>query len=158
MIGIISIVLSSLYLLCTPIGLFTTPDANQQKMLAALPDWYSTVKVVLDVLAILAVVVLLVGGITLLKRRPLGRTCHLVYGWAVAAVSLLGTVIFVATFESSQMQSEMVPVVWGGIGCGTLFVLAYPAFVLIWFYRSKIKAEVQEWRQTTPLPPGILPS
>jgi hypothetical protein len=146
-IGIISIILASLGLLCTPLVTITNAiNPTTQQVYEYLPDWYRTWEIVGMFGGIVFAVVLLIGGITLLKRRPVGRTLHLVYAVVSFAVAVVNVVIFATIIgQTAGMPAPMrAGLIGGGVG-GTCGGLIYPVFLLIWFLRAPIAEEVRTW-------------
>jgi len=146
-IGIISIILASLGLLCTPLlTVVNAVNPGTQKVYEYLPDWYRTWEIVGMFGGIVFAVVLLIGGITLLKRRPVGRTLHLVYAVVSFAAAAVNVVIFATIIaKTAGMPTPMrAGLIGGGVG-GTCGGLIYPIFLLIWFLRARIAQEVRTW-------------
>ena len=113
-------------------------------------------------LAILAVglaVLLLIGGVGVLRRRAWApRACNT---WAVLKVLLVianavvGYAVQKQTLLWMQGQSARMPPGWGAIsgsmpGMTACFALlwgwALPVFLLIWLARGTIKEEIAPWR------------
>ena len=110
---------------------------------------------------------LLVGGIALARRRPWASGT--LVAWAVLRIVqaipavLVGYFMQMAMFEAMEeaaassggggggfptgMSSIMAAFGIVGLVIGLLIAWALPAFVLIWFARSRIRAEVAEWRK-----------
>lgn len=99
----------------------------------------------------------MIGGILLLERRRIAVSWLKAFAWLTIMLSI-GFQIW--SWSSGMMQQMMEfnaaiagpggrYAVIGGIGgvvCATVFGLAFPVFLLIWFSRSKVKAEVSTWR------------
>lgn len=100
---------------------------------------------------------LLAAGVMILQRRPASRM--VVLGWAMAKIMLVllmsGVQVVVqldtlgAMREIMPDMDMMGPVFWGVAIVSALFNLvwgaALPVFVLVWFARARIKAEVAAW-------------
>jgi hypothetical protein len=114
--------------------------------------WIVLIQVIMMCLAAL----LLVAGIGLVKRHRWGVT--LAYTWAVLKIVFM----LVNAFPSYWMQQKQVenmtqqglPVMGTGvfeifgmaaIAVGVVWGCAFPAFLLIWFARATIKAEIADW-------------
>ncbi|HUU22125.1 MAG TPA: hypothetical protein VM389_06270 [Phycisphaerae bacterium] len=151
-IGVISIVFAGIGLLCLPfavLGRFINPA--QKQVYQYLPSWYPIYETFSYVLGVGFAVLLLVGGILLLKRRPAGRTLHLAYAVAATVMAVFGTILM--TMSISRTGNMPPPMRYGFIGgaiggmCGGL---AYPIFLLVWFLRAPIAAEARGWGQNNP--------
>ena len=109
-------------------------------------------------------VLLLVAGIGLLRRRSWSRKASVV--WSILRMTyaiptgVLGYIVNTAQFEAMEQAaaSSSSPIPSGffaimhslgpaGLGCGLVWGWALPVFLLSWFSRSKIKAEVAQWTQ-----------
>ncbi|HZW07733.1 MAG TPA: hypothetical protein VFF65_11485, partial [Phycisphaerales bacterium] len=119
---------------------------------------------VMGVISMVVSVVLLVGGVQLLRRKSAGVPVH--RAWAAARI-VLGLIecVLVYFFQSAVMKAsiESMPTRKGGpppdqlascmnlsMGCGILvtlaIVLAYPVTVLIVLARPWARDEVQRWK------------
>lgn len=139
---------------------FMPADQTAMYQTQARYQWWG---VGLSVAAMLVAVLLLVGGIGLLKRRP--AAVSRLKTWAVAKIVLT---LAMATFqgvmqagmwESMQQQAQQqtqqpgaaLPEVFSNlmIAMTVAFTLAWglalPVFMLIWFGRKKVTAEVRSW-------------
>ena len=157
-VGIISIVFASLGLVCGACGIiqngsaFMSGGANMQTPSGSmqLPP-PSLISLVLQGFGWFWSIVLLVAGITTLRRRPIGRILHLVY----AAVSVVLTVVSTAVAWSdlqrtlqalqqdpkiAQMGGMIQAIAMGALCIGVLMGLGYPGFCLIWFGVVKKRA------------------
>jgi hypothetical protein len=157
-IGIISIVLAGLGLICTPIGLATRQAAGPAgaEAMAGAPAWYATYQVVSALAGIVVAALLLVAGILLCKRRPAGRTMHIAYAIlniVVAVGNVIAAVTAASNIDTGPNEAALfVPVLIGGMVVGLVIGLAYPVFLLVWFTRTKVRDEVAAWTagRTTP--------
>lgn len=147
-IGIISTIWGGLGLVCLPVNIFMAlrmqvPQANNP---VTFPDWYMQFQTVGYVAGALFSTLLLAAGITLLQRKAVGRTLHLVYAIVSTAWLCLVTPILIVAFG----QAKMDPRFQGMMTCVMILVmvlgLVYPVFLLVWFLRRKIREEVQSWR------------
>jgi len=147
-VGVVSIILASLRFICVPIGLLGTHTAvkNPPAGAPAFPDWWLTYATLGAVPATLLGVLLLVAGIMLCRRRPAGRTAHVVW----APLELLWRVVdIVCVVQLMRFQRGSGPEHLGqqvGLLIGTLIAVAYPIFILIWMSRDRVRAEVAAWR------------
>ena len=169
-IGIVSIVWASLGLTCTGcgvVGLAAQPFMKQimqgqktrdgqpipdmpQVMLAGPVEWLQMI------VGAAVVVLLLVAGIWLIKRKPQARQMHLIYAGISVVTTIVGTVLAVqkqsAIAEWARNNADNFWAQQNGQGgmigqlslvIGALLGLAYPAFVLVWFlFIKKNPAEI----------------
>ena len=165
-VGIIAIVLAVLDLLGSCGGIVTPffADAIKEMAPAGQPTGMEFMQqnmawtVGQALLSMGAAVLLLVAAIGLMKRRAWAVQPCLV--WAILKIVLVligvvtGYAIAQETFESVAQQTPGMPGMSSGlfksfavIGMcfGLVFGLALPVFMLIWFSRAKIKAEVAGW-------------
>lgn len=160
-VGVISIIYAGLILLSTSINTVQQfwQAASNRDMMAALPSWYGAYQAATTILRMALGVLLLVGGILLLRRRPASRGLHLAWAWGAAALTVLGFAIalWMMPVVEREVQRAMPPgagpmatgAVWIGVIGGFVIGLVYPIFVLAWFHRGRIRQEVALW--TTPL-------
>lgn len=159
-VGIISIVLAGLGLLCGGCGVLSTifmPQFMNQVApdMGPLPPTMQPgpLYIAIMVFSLLWSVLLLVAGITLLNRRPPARTMHLV--WAAGSLVLF----VIGVYNNFQIVAEMTqwakdnpdsqfaqsfnPTVQLATGLGTLaiFGLPWPVFCLVWFGFIKTRPE-----------------
>ncbi|MEM1107985.1 MAG: hypothetical protein AAGH99_04760 [Planctomycetota bacterium] len=166
-IGVIAIVfgvggmLGGLFGMLAPVfnKLMASLDPNQAAVYEAQAK-YAWLGVAVSVVSLAVAAWLLWGGVTLLKRRPAAGAR--LKNWATAKIVLVVVLAgyqavilpasMDASFQAQQQQSGAVmpeiftqaivifsvvtTLLWGG---------ALPIFVLIWFGRKKIKAEVASW-------------
>jgi hypothetical protein len=149
-IGIISIVLGSLGLLCNCTGVVMMPMTG--KMYEMIPQVQgqpippevlpSPIHYLNAGLSVLVSALLLSAGILLLKRHNLARTLHIVYACIALPLAILGLLISLRMTAASNawLQSAGVPAnpgqnigQYAGLGCGVVLGTAYPIFLLIWF-------------------------
>ena len=174
-IGVIAIIFGSLAILQGCFGAVSTlfmsslsaiAPAEQATMFEAMEDlkpWMVTGAVLTLALGIL----LLVAGIGLVRRRAWSPTACMV--WAgikmmfVVGNTILADMAQQAQIEALQEMMQQDPNMPAGasammgsfmqvfgaftIVLGILWGWALPIFLLIWFSRSKIKAEVAQWTQ-----------
>ena len=169
-IGIIGIVLASLGLFCGCVGYFQIPLQKWGARMAAqsgmsdpmmeaqikVAEQFQIIMLILLTIGMILTIWLLAGSIKLVRRRASARN-HLI-GWAMASLFVLAinialqVLMFQATVNELTQAgaSDRVPELWFGAMVGGFFMiifgLAFQTFILIWFSRSKIKAEMQGWR------------
>lgn len=118
-----------------------------------------------EALKVVLSVALILVGVAMHKRNPIARPAavwwsiaKIVLSIAVAAVTAwvqyeIMTEVMNAMSQDpnvpAQMKGVMTGVMAGAIGMAVLFGIAWggalPIFLLIWFSRAKVRAEVQRW-------------
>ena len=130
------------------------PEAQQDTM-SAMAQWKLWI-IVSSVIGVAFGVLLLIGSLRLLSRRQSSR--GLIMIWAVLKIfvyavgsSILSFVMTQAALSQDDPNTAQLPkgfLEWmGPIGAvfNFLWYSALPVFMLIWFSRPKIKAEMQHW-------------
>ena len=166
-IGIIAIILGSLAALGGCFGLVSSlfldqfmslvPQGEAEEMTSAL-DGLKPALIISGALTMVLAIVLLIGGIGLLRRRAWGRsTCLTWAGLKMALVvgnSVLSYIVQQAQFQAMAEDPNMAGSMPGflpalmqalgvvGLVIGLLWGWALPIFVLVWFSGSTIKAEI----------------
>lgn len=169
-IGIIATILGSLAALggCFGIGsslfldqfMSLVPQGEDAEMTSAMQG-LKPAMIISASLTMVVAIVLLIGGIGLLRRRAWGRrTCMTWAGLKMVLVvcnSVLSYIFqqaqFQAMVEDPNMAGNMpgfLPALMQAMGAvglvfGLIWGWALPIFMLIWFSRRKIKAEVAQW-------------
>lgn len=157
-VGTISIVWAALGLTCAGCGLASIALMDQfikpaEERFGPMPDVMKPgpAQIVLSVISFLPVIVLLVAGIMVVARKPLGGTLHLVYAvlsliiTGVAAVFGLQQQMAIAEWvrqnPDSQWAQQSNPTM-GFVMMGLMVALglAWPVFCLIWFGVVKRRA------------------
>ncbi len=165
-IGIIAIVLGAagflggLYGALSPLfleAMLKVMPPGQEAILEVARD-FAVWTVASSLVGVVVAVVLLVAGIGLVRRRQ--WSVGTVRAWAVIkvllviATSVLGYMVAQAQFAAmSQAQAGAAPMPadFGrllsmfAVVIGLVWGWALPVFVLIWFARSKVKAETASW-------------
>ena len=161
-IGVISIVIASLYIICTPLGLVFKDFAGSinpkqaemtAKMMADMPPWYHAYQVASCVVYEMIYILLLVAGILLARRRlAAARIMHILYALLNILMVVVGGVLLV---RLNQVLTESVPpamqsvlqasMIFGAI-FGFALASAYPVFLLVWYSRGKIRQEIDTWK------------
>ena len=176
-IGVIATILGSLAVLGGCFGLVSSlfldqfmslvPQSEAAEMTSAL-DGLKPALIISGALTMVLAIVLLIGGIGLLRRRAWGRSTCLT--WAglkmvlVVGNSVLSYIVqqaqFQAMAEDPNMAGNMpgfLPALMQAMGAvglviGLIWGWALPIFMLIWFSRRKIKAEIAQWGQPASAP------
>jgi len=145
-IGVISIVLASYGLICTPVVMAGMVFHSAfQEPLSEFPSWHRVYTLGASVVGIVIAVVELTAGISLLRRASAARTLHLVYAIAAVTLCLVGNVLMLTSVDWANLSPDRIPGFIGGL-LGGWVALGYPVFVIVWFMRDKIKREVANWR------------
>ncbi len=172
-LGIIAIILGLLATLqgCMGLGwpalaaLFTSALPEEQARMMDATKSLAPQMMILAGLTMAIAIVLLIGGIGLTKRSPRSpKTCRIWAGLKMLLViysSIVGYLVQQAQMEAMQRMLEEDPNTAGMMPgfFGTLMAIigpvifvfaivwgwALPIFMLIWFSRRKIKAEVAQW-------------
>jgi len=121
------------------------------------PTAYSSVAAfALSLANLLIPMVLMAGGIQLLRWRRSAITLLRIYAVATIVVALCGTAWLVLHATSSVHSatddaasaafSEMMIIAGAVFGCG--FAMILPVFLLVWFARAKIRSEVGRFMTT----------
>jgi hypothetical protein len=151
-VGIISIVMASLSLVCGACGIIQNgmslasggkdlPMANGNTMHLPAP---SALSVVAQGAGWLWAILLLVAGIMTLKRVANGRMLHIVYAAVSIVLGIAGTALAMGDVarmtealnqdpQMAQMAGIMKPAMYGGMCIGVALALGYPVFLLVWF-------------------------
>lgn len=149
-IGIISIVLGSLGLLCNACSLGGSalsgslvqmmPPEAQADMQRQLQAQSSPLTMGLAAVGVLVSVLLIAAGATTLQRKPLGKVLHLAYGalGLLIAIGSIGAGIVAANqlAASEPDAAKAAATRMGGIigaGVGGCVGGLYPLFCLVWF-------------------------
>lgn len=169
-IGVISIVLASLGLLCGCAGYFQVPlqrwglkmqsQSGQPDPLAEaqikIAEQYQMLTIILLTIGMVITLWLLVASIALVRRRRSARGQMI--GWAVASILMLAinvvfqVLMFQATADELRQMGEAQSIgrLWIGVAITAFFVLVFglalQLFVLIWFSRRKVREEMASWR------------
>lgn len=158
-IGIISIVIGGLGLLQQAGGLVASlAMGGASTTPPGWPQWAQAYSMAAGVAMMAASGLLIAAGVQLVRRRPVARTLHLVYGLAKVLIAIVAlavglhlTRLMLAEMTASAspppgvggMMEAMVIV---GVVIGFLIGVAYPVFLFIWFSRKKIRQQVAAWR------------
>jgi len=148
-IGILSIVLASLGIVCTPVSVVMNQfNPQSQRMMAGMPPWFGTYQIVSGVVGVCVAILLLVAGIQTLRRQPSGRTLHITYGALAMLLAIVGLTLSVMIFTQAHVEPPVRQFSLAIMPCTAVMVFAYPVFLLVWFLRPKIAKEVAGWRGT----------
>lgn len=151
-VGIISIVLAGLGLMCTPISLAQTwAGPGRSQVMQYFPPWYFSYAVISSFVGIGQCVLLLVGGIFLLSRRPAAAILHLLYAVLGLLGALLGVFLMLSLVipyvEAAGAPAVVQTTMTLSLAVGLTVGMAYPIFLLVWFSRPKIRQQIRQWRE-----------
>jgi hypothetical protein len=151
-VGILSTIFGSLGLLCACASIpMNIMNPAAQQALQQFPEWWRTYQIISGLFGFLMAVVLLSGGICLIRRRPAGLPLSVAYGVLGLIGSVLNTIITVSGMAGFQMPGpmggSMKSVMMVSPFVGLIFGAGYPIFLLIWFARPSIRQEVRSWPQ-----------
>ncbi len=172
-IGVIAIIFGSLATLqgCMGLGwsalagIFTSMMPQEQAGMMAATKALAPLMLISAGITMPIAIVLLIGGIGLTKRSPWSpKTCRIWAGLKMLLVvysSIIGYLVQQAQMEAMQRMLEEDPNTAGAMPgfLGTFMAIlgpltlvlgiawgwALPIFMLIWFSRRKIKAEIAQW-------------
>lgn len=166
-IGTISIVLGSIGLLCYGCNslsniaspMFSGMIPPEQRP-PDPPAHLAAIQISQLCIAFLLSLWLLIAGIGLVKRRRWSRSNHIAWAFAKILISVVSAVISFVVLEdfvnmiNDQMSTggQTPPFTFSSqlfmiiLIVSIVWYLIYPIFVLIWFSRATVKAEVQQWR------------
>lgn len=176
-LGIIAIILGSLATLrgCMSIGssamfgLFASAMPEEQAEMMEATKGFAPLIMISSGLIMAIAIILLIGGIGLTKRSPWSpKTCKIWAGLKMLLVVYSSIVTFLSTQAQMEAMQRMLeedpnaPAAMSGF-FGTLMAIigpvifvfaivwgwALPIFMLIWFSRRKIKAEIAQWGRPT---------
>ncbi|MFI4897722.1 MAG: hypothetical protein ACIARR_07840 [Phycisphaerales bacterium JB059] len=162
-VGAISIVWALLGLTCGGIGLaspaFVAPLMESQLDGDPLPPTMvlTTTDYALAAFGLLLAVLLMIGGVTLLMRKPIARPLHILYGLGAIPSLVVSTLLNFSKQEAALQWAKDYPdnpmaqqMNAGGPGQAIgviitlviiLFFMTYPLFCVIWFALVKNKRE-----------------
>jgi len=117
-----------------------------------IPDWIHYTQMAFQILTLVAAALLLWAGVSLLQQRRRGLGLHVGYV-VLQTIAVVGTAAVTVAFMHSirvpgappffrwimTMQSVF------GVIMQLLFGLAYPVFLVIWFARKNVRAQVRGW-------------
>ncbi len=150
-VGIISIVLSSLGLVCGVCGIgflaFMRPLLKMaEAQMGPAPEVLipGPLLVALAAVGVVWSAVLLVAGIATLRRRPNGRMLHVVYSGVAIVLTVISSFVnwqhqsailkWVSENPTDQWAKQQSPMgAYAGMAFGVCIGLGYPIFLLVWF-------------------------
>jgi multisubunit Na+/H+ antiporter MnhG subunit len=132
-------------LLC--LGTFLAGNDGPLVGIAQLTGLTLAVNVGLGVYVFGCALLLFLGGLGLIRRRPWGRRLHLVYAWVTVGLigAYAGMWLFSLATCAPEGRNAIAETAWHSIS-PWLPHLLYPTVLIIWFLRPRIKQQVQEWQ------------
>lgn len=139
-------------------GRITEMSPSMPAQLTQQLDAWSGWTTAFSIMSLMAGGLLLFGGISLVRRRH--RAAPALFVWSIIKIVLIlanvGLQLAVQSQVMGQALSQLPTLPGGGtimmtsviigVGCGLIFQLAWPVFLLIWFRRRVIKEEVAIWK------------
>jgi hypothetical protein len=135
-------------------------DADQMRAVFDGQKKYMIPTVIVGVLLLVCGVMLLAGGIGLYTKRAWSRSTLLAWAALKIIASIAGLIVGILGMQAQteaikQMDNSQAGAAaamgqsYGYIGAGVGFVwqMLLPIFMLIWFSRASIKAEVESWKE-----------
>lgn len=146
-IGVISLALAGMGALNMPVSMLLRKfDPGQKAIYKLLPEWYSAFATFSMILGFALSLILLVGGIMLIKRRL--QACTLLVSYAIASLAV--TCMNYAVILIGHVGDRLTGTTKFGWNIGLFgvlpFILAWPIFLLIWLARAKIRTDMQAWK------------
>ncbi|MBY0312564.1 MAG: hypothetical protein K2W85_10875 [Phycisphaerales bacterium] len=151
-VGIISIVLASLALVCGGCGIIQNASAFASGgAVTQLPDGKSIqmpapslASVVLGAVGWVWAIPLLVAGIMTVRRAAMGRVLHLVYAALAILITIASIVVTIGDMQRmtaafaqdptlKQFSGMVTGMIYGILCISTVLGLGYPGFLLVWF-------------------------
>jgi len=150
-VGILSLVVGFLSgSCCAPIGCIQNrlTVLGYWDMLGSVwPPWYFVVVAVSMVLAGGASLCLLAGGALLISRRRIARRLHLVYAWVTLGLGVADALVVWVGLGISGIPDDLYGFMSLGAAVALIWALVYPVFVLFWFARATVRADVATWER-----------
>ena len=158
-IGIISLCLAGLgglmALVNAAMSAIGFGQAQQQQIMANMPDWFGTYQIGGNVFSILMYLVLGIGGFLLLTRRRAGRSLHIAYIVMAVLAAIASSIVMISVMDHISMPGNMPEkarqafktIMTVSTFAGVAMMLAYPVFLVIWFARPKVKEHIRSWQK-----------
>ena len=122
-----------------------------QGLSSGLPVGYVTY-LLADLGRMLLAPLCLAAGLALYKRHVLGPALHVVWGILAALLGVTGVVAGMV-ISTDSLGIPRLRTVLGSIvplSCGLVANAAYPAFVVVWFSRRRVRRQMVVWRTAAP--------
>lgn len=141
-IGVISVIFAGLHLLVY-IGFWLAillgmeePDSSAAQN---QPGWLDSLCMLTAVGKFLAVILLLIGGIQLIRRKPVAQTLCIIYG-LVALACYGGSIAIYLRIFSDDFDTAVVLIPIQAVG------VIYAAFILLWFLGAGSRDQINTWK------------
>ncbi|MBI5724756.1 MAG: hypothetical protein HZA50_12405 [Planctomycetes bacterium] len=146
-IGVVCIVLAGLGLVSQPLNMILQRiDPNQAAIYKLFPAWYSQFAIYSMIVGSILSIILLAGGILLIKRRQVAKYFSLLYAVLALAWLCVNYSILLGGGLAARLTGAMKIAWYGGLLGGLPFALAAPVFLIFWFLRAKTKADMRDWK------------
>jgi hypothetical protein len=127
-----------------------------QQAMQQFPEWWGAYQLIGGVFGLITKILLLIGGICLIRRRPAGLPLSVAYALLELIACVIALFIVLPVMANIDMAApgpagpSMKPIMMGSMLMGVLVGAVYPIFLLIWFARPSIRRDVRSWAR----PPG----
>lgn len=121
--------------LAGPVKVYSWVHGGEETELLSLADPFT------QGLGVAVLILLFVGGVQLLRRKPIAGPLHLIYGAAALVLGVAGAAIEMALF----LPPDLPPTFVAGHCSAMITGLVYPAFCLAWFLRKRIREQIRGW-------------
>ncbi|MEO1008753.1 MAG: hypothetical protein AAFX79_09305 [Planctomycetota bacterium] len=148
-IGVLCCVFGGLALLGNLCGLIAMPIASQMPGMPPQGGIAWWLQMVAAVAKIPVSILHLAAGVQLLSRKPSGVRLAVIFAWYAIAMNIIGAAVQVLSTQAAlQQQGQQVPLGFnaGFMVAGTAIACIWPAFLLFWLRRERIRIDVLAWR------------
>jgi hypothetical protein len=155
-VGIISLCVAGIFILST-IGTMAMSAlgfnaAQERQMFGNMPVWFNPLKWGMHLFGLAIYALLAAAGAMLIKRRPAGRTLHLLVAFTEFIICACSLAMMIAMYQYAEQPANAVmpdatfrAMMLVSQSVGLAIFLAYPVFLLIWFSRAKVKQHISTW-------------
>jgi hypothetical protein len=144
-IGLISVLISGIPILGSLLLLNEWARGRPTDLLEGVPWWAMPIALCALIYSLAMVLLLFLAGLGLALYKPWGRTLHLSFAWVSVVVFLLGMGLWFLYYPfGGYADPEYALHTWNWLKAWAL-CLWYPAFLLAWFCRPRVREEVNRW-------------
>ncbi len=142
-IGVMSVIFAGFHLLgyigfwLVVLAGMGNPDSSATQ---TQPDWLGSLYMAAAIGKFLAVILLLIGGIQLIRCRPVAQTLCVIYGLVALACYGGSIAIYLMIFSTAFDDAAVVLIALQAVG------VVYAAFILIWFLRAGSRDQINIWK------------